>query len=290
MKTWDKIARTGTFTAMSGKQVTITESKLDELVNSFAPDKYTPPIVKGHPKVEDPAFGHVVALKRDGEILFAQYAQIPDDLRKEVDSGRYLSKSISVFPPKEGEPWKLKHVGLLGAAPPAIDGLGGIQLSEGEDGALMFANFQTEEQATMDVKDKEIADLKAKLKTEQDAKTAAESAREKESKAREEAEGKLAKTAEEQATASRTAKVEKLITEGKVLPAEKEQVAEFAKALEGGEEISFSAGEGKKPLADHFWSWIEGRKEHGLFEFSAADTNPQQGGETVDLSGLAGKF
>ncbi|SHI74303.1 hypothetical protein ACQ0P8_04090 [Halodesulfovibrio aestuarii] len=290
MKKWDKIARTGTFTAMSGKQVTITKSKLDELVKSFVPETYKPPVVKGHPKVEDPAFGHVAELKREGDILFALYASVPDELKNEVYSGRYLSKSISVFPPKSGEPWKLKHVGLLGAAAPAIDGLGGIQLSEGEDGALMFANFQTEEQATMDEKDKKIADLEAKLKAEQDAKTAAESAREKETQARAEAEGKLAKTAEEQASASRTAKVEKLITEGKVLPAEKEQIAEFAKALEGGEEISFSAGEGKKPLADHFWSWVEGRKEHGLFEFSAADTNPQQGGETADLSGLAGKF
>jgi len=74
-----------------------------------------------------------------------------------------------------------------------------------------------------------------------------------------------------------------------VLPAEKAQVAEFAKALEGSEEISFSSGEGKKPLADHFWSWLEGRKEHGLFEFAAPDTIPN-GGEAADVSGLAQKF
>lgn len=289
MKKWDKIARIGTFTAMSGRKVDISGQKLDELVSSFNLENYKPPIVKGHPKVEDPAYGHVVALKREGEILFAQYDQVPEEVKKEVYDGRYLSKSISVFPPKQGEPWKLKHVGLLGAAPPAIDGLGGIQLSEGEDGTLSFTNFQTSEEQTMDEKDREIAELKQKLKDEQTARTSAETALDDEAKARKEAEGKLAETTEEQATNAREAKVEKLITEGKVLPAEKAQVAEFAKALEGGEEISFSAGEGKKPLADHFWSWLEGRKEHGLFEFAAPDTTPN-GGEAVDVSGLAQKF
>ena len=288
MKKWDKIARIGTFTAMSGRKVDITAQKLDELVSSFNLENYKPPIVKGHPKVEDPAYGHVVSLKREGEILFAQYACVPDELKKDVYDGRYLSKSISVFPPQEGQPWKLKHVGLLGAAPPAIDGLGGIQLSEGEDGTLSFANLQTLEEQAMD-KDAKIAELEQKLKDEQTARASAETSRDDEAKARKEAEGKLAETTEEQATKAREAKVEKLITEGKVLPAEKAQVTEFAKALEGSEEISFSAGEDKKPLADHFWSWLEGRKEHGLFEFAAPDTTLNSG-EAVDVSGLAGKF
>jgi hypothetical protein len=289
MKKWTKIARTGTFTAMSGTQVTITPEKLDELVQSYSLETYKPPLVKGHPKTEDPAYGHVSELKIENDILFAQFACVPDKVKKEVYEGRYLSKSISVFPPKEGKPWKLKHVGLLGATPPAIDGLGGIYFSEGEDGELCFATLTIEDDQ-MDEKDKKIAELELQLKTEQDAKTAAEAAREKEAQARTEAEGKLAQSAEEQATAAREAKVEKLIADGKVLPAEKEQVAEFAKALEGSEEIAFSAGEGKKLLKEHFWSWLEGRKEHGLFEFAAPDAADQQGADALDVSGLAEKF
>ena len=61
--------------------------------------------------------------------MFAQIAQIPDAVRQLVQDGRYKYVSMSLMPDRK----TLRHVGLLGAAVPAIDGLGPVSLS----GAMM---------------------------------------------------------------------------------------------------------------------------------------------------------
>lgn len=129
------IARTGHFTDSQGRPQSFSEADLDAIAASYDPGKLEAPLVFGHLAVSDPAFGWVKALKREGEILFAQLAQVPDAVRKLVQDGRYKYVSMSLMPDRR----RLRHVGLLGAAVPAIDGLGPVSLSG--DGDAVTINF-----------------------------------------------------------------------------------------------------------------------------------------------------
>lgn len=296
---WTRIGRTGLHTAMSGQQVQLTEADLDKVVTSYNPKDHEAPLVLGHPTNNGPAYGWVQGLKRDGEYLLAQFAQIPDSLKEAVNNGHYKKVSMSLYP--DGT---LRHVGLLGATPPAIKGLGNINLGSGEDATEIHFDFsETPEQPAQTqpgdsgtenaMGDKELIEkLKAdnarleKEKADAD-KTAAEARTAKEAAEKNFAEAQAAKAKE-----ARTAKVDALIKDGKVLPTEKDRILAFAERLGGkaDDDICFSEGEGKKPVEDHFFSWLESRQPHGLFEFATPDSKPGKGEEPVTTSGLAAKF
>lgn len=293
MRKWDTIARTGTHTAMNGKRVKLTRAHFDRIVSTYDPKKHEAPLVIGHPKHDDPSFGWVQELKREGDDLLARYAQVPDELREAVDNGHYKKKSVSLY--KDGS---LRHVGLLGAAPPAIKGLGDVQLAE-EDAAITF-NFDFGEPAPeppggpgeedeMDLKEK-VKELEEKLEAEAKARKDAEGRAEAaESKAKE-SEASFAEAEAAKAKEAREAKVEALVKGGKMLPTEKDMVLAFAEELEGGDELCFSEGEGKKPLADHFWNWLGNRPGHGLFEFSEPDGHGIDKADSEPIGDVAAKF
>lgn len=295
---WTRIGRTGLHTAMSGQQVQLTETDLDKVVRSYDPDNHEAPLVLGHPSTNGPAFGWVHGLRRDGEYLLAQFAQVPDSLKDAVDNGHYKKVSMSLYP--DGT---LRHVGLLGAVPPAIKGLGDINLGSGKDATEIHFDFsQTPEQPAQTqpddtgtehlMSDKELIE---KLKMEnarlEKEKAEADKSAADANKAKDAAEQSFAEAQAVKAKEARTAKVEALIKEGKVLPAEKDRVLAFAERLgdSGGDEICFSEGEGKKPAEDHFFSWLEGRQAHGLFDFASPDRMTGTD-EPVSTSGLAAKF
>ena len=52
----------------------------------------------GHPKTDDPAYGWVRGLKREGERLFAQIAQVPASLSQAVQTGLYRYVSMALHP------------------------------------------------------------------------------------------------------------------------------------------------------------------------------------------------
>lgn len=296
---WTKVAKAGTHTAMSGKEVTLSEADLDEIVATLDPKELEPPLVLGHPKNNDPAYGWVKALKREGEDLFAQFAQVPDSLKGAVDNGHYKYKSVSLYP---GRPLRLRHVGLLGAVPPAIKGLGPVQFGEGDAPDSLIIDLSetpgnppaskpepSGKEAPVDPKDKRIKELeaeKAALQKEKDdaakARADAEDKAKQADEAKAKAEASFAESAARQAKADREARFDKLVKSGKALPAEKDRIMAFCEQLEDKtEELSFSEGEGKKPLAEHFWGFLESRDSHGLFnEFSepADDTTGDAGG------------
>jgi hypothetical protein len=75
-------------------------------------------VVVGHPKDNAPAYGWVESLKRDGEVLWAKLKDIVPEFREWLDKKLYKKRSISLYP--DGS---LRHVGFLGAVPPAVKGL-----------------------------------------------------------------------------------------------------------------------------------------------------------------------
>ena len=132
-----EIFRAGTHTDNNGRQVNISAADLAEAVAAYDPKLHEAPIVVGHPKTDDPAFGWISGLKTENGVLFADFAQVDDDFAGLVKAGRYKKVSASFYPPdspnnpKPGV-WSLRHVGFLGAQPPAVKGLAAINFAEGE--------------------------------------------------------------------------------------------------------------------------------------------------------------
>lgn len=126
---WCEIFRTGKHTDANGVEKDWTEEDLDTIVTKFNENKPKAPCVIGHPKSNNPAYGWVKALKREGERLFAAYKDTVPQFAEWVNKGLYPNRSISLYPDLT-----LRHVGFLGAVPPAIKGLEEFQFSEKQEG------------------------------------------------------------------------------------------------------------------------------------------------------------
>lgn len=116
---WIEVFRAGTHVDSKGKQVSFSVGDLDQMVTNVALGK--PPAVLGHPKHNDPAYGWAT-LKREGESLFAKFDDVNPAFEAGVKTGAYRNRSVSVVH-DQTRGWRVRHVGWLGAAPPAIDGL-----------------------------------------------------------------------------------------------------------------------------------------------------------------------
>lgn len=114
---WVEIFKAGSHTDSSGHTKFWSVEDLDEIIKSYNPKKSEAPIVIGHPRTKDPAYGWVEKLKRVGSVLFAKFKQVDQGFADLVKSGRYKKRSISL------DGWRLNHVGFLGAVHPAVDGL-----------------------------------------------------------------------------------------------------------------------------------------------------------------------
>lgn len=132
-----EIFRAGTRTDANGNTVTITEADLAAAAQAYDPQVHEAPIVVGHPKADAPAYGWVKSLGVQNGVLTADFAQVDEGFADLVKAGRYKKVSASFYPPtspnnpKPGV-WTLRHVGFLGAQPPAVKGLSAISFAEGE--------------------------------------------------------------------------------------------------------------------------------------------------------------
>lgn len=135
----------GTHTATDGTRHEFTEAAIADLAESYDPALSGAPLVVGHPKLDDPAYGSVSALRVDGKHLYAVPAEVEPQFAELVNAGRFPKISASIYlPDSPGNPKPghhyLRHVGFLGAAAPSLKGLKRPQLSFGaSDAAPEFA-------------------------------------------------------------------------------------------------------------------------------------------------------
>lgn len=155
MNKWFAIFKTGKHTDSNGNEREWTEKDLDEIVNKYDPSKHEAPIVIGHPKTNAPAFGWIEKLKRVGDTLYALPSQLAQEFVEMVNKGLFKKRSISLYP--DGT---LRHVGFLGAQPPAVKGLPDVEFKEDEnlstietDGAADFED-QPAEKNLQELEDK----------------------------------------------------------------------------------------------------------------------------------------
>jgi len=134
---WFPIFRAGTHTDSAGVAREFDEAQLDKIVQFNASRLDQVPAVVGHPKTDDPAWGWLAGLKKDMvdgvPTLYAQLKDAVVEFYDAVNAGMYKNLSISLQP----DLTTLKHIGFLGAAAPAVEGLGPVQFTAGEGSDLV---------------------------------------------------------------------------------------------------------------------------------------------------------
>lgn len=133
-----EVFRTGDHTDSAGRRRTFTEADLDR-VAAYDPATHEAPVVVGHPRDNAPAYGWVERVYREGGSLKADFKDIAPEFADLVKAGRFKKRSISLYP--DGT---LRHVGFLGAVPPALKGLKDVQFAEGEPQTFEFGEEDPE--------------------------------------------------------------------------------------------------------------------------------------------------
>lgn len=106
---------------------------IKKAIETFDPDFYEPPLVVGHPAGNAPAFGWVSGLREAGNVLYAKFKDVATGLEELVKQGLFKKRSASFY--RDG---RLRHVGFLGAMPPAVKGLRDMVFGETGD----FTSFE----------------------------------------------------------------------------------------------------------------------------------------------------
>ncbi len=141
-----QIFKAGKHTAMSGATLTFSEADLQSMVNAYDPALHEAPIVVGHPKTDDPAYGWVKSLNFSEGVVTALPDQVDAEFAELNKQGKFKKVSASLYTPDApNNPvpgvYYLRHVGFLGAQPPAIKGLKTAQFSDNEEGVVEFADW-----------------------------------------------------------------------------------------------------------------------------------------------------
>ncbi len=124
---WIEIFRAGKHTDNGGLTAEFSEADIDEIVRKYnAKDPAEQaPLVKGHPALDSPAHGWVERLARRGGTMLARIKNFSDEIVADINAGRFRRVSVALYPDMT-----LRHVGLLGAAAPAVSGLRPVRFSE----------------------------------------------------------------------------------------------------------------------------------------------------------------
>lgn len=236
-----QILKPGKFRAMNGKEFSFAVSDLEAIAKNYDPKLFASPIVVGHPKVEDPAFGWIKSANFADGILTAEPEKLEPQFADMVAAGLFKKVSASLFAPdhpanpKPGE-FYLKHVGFLGAAAPAIPGLQPVNLAgDNEEICIEFSVPASAPEYELNPKkeedlNKELLALEAKRK-EQDERESRLNAKEKGLK-----------------RAEFSAFVGDLRKDGKILPVFENDLVNFMESLDNSVTIEFAADRKVTPV------------------------------------------
>ena len=273
-----EIFKAGTWTDANGNTRKFTEKDIDDIISQFSNEKSETiqgrkvPLTPGHPKDDDPALGWVSRIWRDGKSLFAEFVDIIPEAVKAIKAKSFREVSIALT----GN--TLRHVGLLGAVPPAVPGMGGFKFADGD---FMEYSFSEDDRDFMDkiieklqktfnlkksgddmptleeklneenveLKNK-VGDLETELSEAQDKIKVLEEEKKAVTAEKEKAETEL-KASNEKIESFEAEKKElvytnwldKMVAEKKLLPAKKEETLLMLKSLEGQAEQEFKQGD-----------------------------------------------
>lgn len=289
MKKQTAIARTGTFRDSEGRKHTFTKEDLAKIASNYNASATDAPLVIGHFKNDSaPAYGWVEKLFLENETLCAQFSCVSEEVKKLVYKGAYRNISMSV----DMENHRLLHVALLGAAAPAIDGLGAINLSHDKESVFNFeTNNKENKMNEVEELKKEILELKAKLQELENKLGQANQDKETAEKKAEQTQAEFSAYKAKQADEARQKRVEQLIKDGKVEPAKKDEVYMFATEL-AKTAANFSVGTSTMSMEEKYFQDLEARKENAIFaNFSNAPAHSvQKTDNAIDPQKMAAKL
>ena len=132
----------GRHSPSKGDALTFSGDDLSEIAASYDPELHEAPIVVGHPGADAPAYGWVAGVSADADGLWAEPHQVEPEFAELVRNGRFKKISIALYRPdnprnpKPGA-WYLRHVGFLGAQPPAVKGLKPVEFAADDDAVTL---------------------------------------------------------------------------------------------------------------------------------------------------------
>lgn len=138
------IFKPGRWLTLAGEPIEFSEADLQATAAAYNPRISKAPLVVGHPKTDDPAKGWAVALTATKRGLFATADQVDPAFAEAVRTGAYGTVSAKFYRPNDpNNPapgvWYLRHIGFLGAQPPAVKGLDAPEFAEAtDDGCVCF--------------------------------------------------------------------------------------------------------------------------------------------------------
>ena len=141
-----EIFKAGTHTDSHGATLSFSEADLAAMAKAYDPAVSEAPIVVGHPSADAPAYGWIKSLSEKNGKLLAQPDQVDPAFAEMVRAGRFKKLSASLYSPtspanpKPGV-WYLRHVGFLGAQPPAVKGLAPVNFAAGDGEGLVTVEF-----------------------------------------------------------------------------------------------------------------------------------------------------
>lgn len=130
--------RAGTHTPSKGKALSFAAEDLAAIAAGYDPALHEAPIVVGHPGADAPAYGWIAGLSADADGLWAEPHQVDPDFAELVGKGRFKKISVALYHPENPRnpkpgAWYLRHVGFLGAQPPAVKGLKSAEFAADDD-------------------------------------------------------------------------------------------------------------------------------------------------------------
>jgi hypothetical protein len=131
--------------SMEGVSVSLSAADLQDIAAGYNAAVHEAPLTIGHPAHDAPAYGWVKALSFADGALQADCEESPE-LGELVSKGQYKKVSASFYTPQAPSnptpgKWSLRHVGFLGAQPPAVKGLKAVSFAEAEEGVVTFGEL-----------------------------------------------------------------------------------------------------------------------------------------------------
>jgi len=118
---WIEIFKAGDYTKQGKRK--ITPEELLTVVRNYDSSQHEAPICVGHPADDAPAFGWIEKIALRGDTLLAKEKQVNPGFADARRAGAYKKRSAAFYQDANGNPVGLRHVGYLGAQPPAVKGL-----------------------------------------------------------------------------------------------------------------------------------------------------------------------
>lgn len=127
----------GKYRDNSGTEREFSAADLQATAEAYDTALHEAPIVVGHPKHDAPAYGWIKGVKFDGQQLTLEADQVNPDFAEMHRSGAFKKHSLALYPPddpRNPKPgvWYPRHIGFLGATPPAIKGLPQTEFADGD--------------------------------------------------------------------------------------------------------------------------------------------------------------